>query len=231
MLAVLFVGIYGLITMPKNLFPDVERPTVIVITKIPGATAELVTNTVSKPIEEEIARLALIRNISSTNVANFSIVKAEFEYDKGLNAAAVDVNNALSIVRSKLPSSASPAIYTTGSFTLPVDVITLSPKVDSVSLADISSDLSTNQRVDINLIVYDGRGIKVPLGAILQKDTHTYCFIANGDKADAIEVEILAQGIEGVVISGLQDGVKIVVSKPDILLKLLAGVGISTEED
>ena len=97
--------------------------------------------------------------------------------------------------------------------------------------ADISSDLSTNQRVDINLIVYDGRGIKVPLGAILQKDTHTYCFIANGDKADAIEVEILAQGIEGVVVSGLQNGIKIVVSKPDILLKLLAGVGISTEED
>ncbi len=137
MVAVLFIGIYGLITMPKNLFPDVERPTVIVITKIPGATAEVVTNTISKPIEEEIARLALIRNISSTNVANFSIVKAEFEYDKGLNAAAVDVNNALSIVRSKLPSSASPAIYTTGSFTLPVDIITMSPKVDSVSLGDI----------------------------------------------------------------------------------------------
>jgi len=137
MVAVLFMGVYGLISMPKNLFPDVERPTVIVITKIPGATAEVVTNTVSKPIEEEIARLALIRNISSTNVANFSIVKAEFEYDKGLNAAAVDVNNALSIVRSKLPTSASPAIYTTGSFTLPVEVITLSSKTDSLSLADI----------------------------------------------------------------------------------------------
>ncbi len=97
--------------------------------------------------------------------------------------------------------------------------------------ADISSNLTTNQRVDVNLIVYDGIGIKVPLGAILQKDTHTYCFIANGDKADAVEVKIVAQGIEGLVVSGLQDGVKIVVSKPDILLKLLAGVGISTQED
>jgi len=135
--AIMFMGIYGLITMPKNLFPDVERPTVVVITKIPGATAQVVTNTISKPIEEEIARLALMRNISSINVANFSIVKAEFEYEKGLNSAAVDVSNALSIVSSKLPSTASPAIYTTGSFTLPVDIITLSPKTDSLTLADI----------------------------------------------------------------------------------------------
>jgi len=137
MAALLVIGIYALITMPKNLFPDVERPMVIVVTKMPGATAQVITNTVSKPIEEEIARLALVRDISSTNMANFSIVKAEFEYAKGLNAAAVDVNNALSIVRSKLPKAASPAIYTTGSFTLPVDVITLSSKEKNLSLSDI----------------------------------------------------------------------------------------------
>lgn len=131
------LGIYGLITMPKNLFPDVERPTVIVVTQMPGATAQVITSTVSKPIEEELARLAHIRNISSTNMANFSIVKAEFEYVKGLNAAAVDVNNALSIVKGKLPVNASPAIYTTGAFTLPVDVITLTSKTKALSLGDI----------------------------------------------------------------------------------------------
>ena len=135
--ALFFMGIYGLITMPKNLFPAVDRPMVIVITKVPGATAQVITNTVSKPIEEEIARLALIRNISSVNMANFSIVKAEFEYAKGLNAAAVDVNNALSIVKSKLPSTAVPSIYTTGAFTLPVDVVTLSSKIDALSINDI----------------------------------------------------------------------------------------------
>lgn len=137
MVALLVIGIYALVVMPKNLFPDVERPTVVVITQIPGATAQVVTSTVSKPIEEEVARLSLVRNISSTNIANFSILKAEFEYEKGLNAAAVDVNNALSIVKANLPANASPAIYTTGSFTLPVDVITLTSKSDNLSLGDI----------------------------------------------------------------------------------------------
>jgi len=131
------MGIIGLITLPKNLFPDANRPQVVVITKIPGATAQVAANTVSKPIEEEIARLGLIRNVSSVNVANFSIVKAEFEYKKGLNAAAVDVANALSIAKSKLPSNANPAIYTVGDFTLPVDILSLSPKNKNISIADI----------------------------------------------------------------------------------------------
>ena len=135
--AFFIIGIMGLIEMPKNLFPDAERPTVIVITQIPGATAKVAAATVSKPIEEEIARLGLIREVSSVNVANFSIVKGEFEYKKGLDAAAVDVNNALSIARSKLPANANPAIYTSGSFTLPVEVVTLTPKDGSLSLPDL----------------------------------------------------------------------------------------------
>jgi len=137
-IALLFVmGIIGLITMPKNLFPDADRPQVIVITQVPGATAEVAASTVSKPIENEIARLSLLRDISSVNVANFSIVKAEFEYTKGLNAAAVDVSNALSIARANLPATANPAIYTAGAFTLPVEVMALSPKSDLLSLGDI----------------------------------------------------------------------------------------------
>lgn len=131
------IGLLALITLPKNLFPDSTPPQVIVITKVPGATAQVVANTVSKPIEQEIARLGLVTDVSSINVANFSIVKAEFSYEKGLNAAAVDVANALSIAKGVLPTDANPAIYTAGDFVLPVDVISLSPKSDNMSLGDI----------------------------------------------------------------------------------------------
>ena len=135
--AFFIMGIIGLTTLPKNLFPDANPPQVIVITQVPGATAQVVASTVSKPIEQEISRLGLVTDVSSINVANFSIVKAEFDYDKGLNAAAVDVANALSIARAKLPAGTNPAIYTAGDFTLPVDIISLSPKNDNVTLTDI----------------------------------------------------------------------------------------------
>ena len=131
------MGIIGLVTLPKNLFPDANPPQVIVITQVPGATAQVAASTVSKPIEQEISRLGLVTDVSSVNVANFSIVKAEFGYKKGLNAAAVDVANALSIAKVKLPQGTNPAIYTAGDFTLPVDVIALSPKNNNITLADI----------------------------------------------------------------------------------------------
>jgi len=131
------IGVIALITLPKNLFPDANPPQVIVITNVPGATAQVAANTVSKPIEQEISRLGLVTDISSVNVANFSIVKAEFDYKKSLNAAAVDVANALSIVKGRLPKNTNPAIYIAGDFTLPVDIISISPKNDSINLGDI----------------------------------------------------------------------------------------------
>ncbi len=137
-LAFFVIGIGALILLPKNLFPDANRPQVVVITQVPGATAEVAASTVSKPIEEEISRIAMVRDVSSVNVANFSIVKAEFEYKKGLEAAAVDVANALSIAKGRLPKNVTPAVYTAGDFTLPVDVITLSPKKGSgIKVSDI----------------------------------------------------------------------------------------------
>jgi multidrug efflux pump subunit AcrB len=135
--AFFIMGIIALTTLPKNLFPDANPPEVIVITNVPGATAQVAASTVSKPIEEEISRLGLVTDVSSVNVANYSIVKAEFDYKKGLNAAAVDVANALSIVKAKLPKGTNPAIYTAGDFTLPVDVISMTPKNRQMTLADI----------------------------------------------------------------------------------------------
>ena len=131
------MGILGLKNLPQNLFPNSAHPTIIVLTQVPGATAKVVANTTSKPIEQEVARLSQVLDISSTNVANFSIVKVEFKYTKGLSAAAVDVSNALAIVKSKLPANAQPAVYTTGAFTLPVDVISMTPKNNQLSLADL----------------------------------------------------------------------------------------------
>jgi len=136
--AFFILGIVALVTLPKNLFPDANRPQVVVITQVPGATAEVAASTVSKPIEAEISRIALVRDVSSVNVANMSIVKAEFEYEKGLESAAVDVANALSITKGRLPANVTPSIYTAGDFTLPVDVISLRPGADAnLTLAEI----------------------------------------------------------------------------------------------
>jgi multidrug efflux pump subunit AcrB len=130
-------GIYGLISMPKNLFPDSDRPTIVVMTQTPGATPGVVATTVSKPIEEEVSTLSLIRQVVSVNITGMSIVTAEFEYAKGLEAAAVDVSTAIAKVRGKLSPEANPSIYTSGSHIPPVDVFALSPANGNLTLSDI----------------------------------------------------------------------------------------------
>ncbi len=131
------MGVIGLVTLPKNLFPDANPAKVVIITKVAGATAKVVASTVSKPIEQELSRLALVTDVSSTNLPNISIISVEFGYKKSLNEAAVDVSNALNIAKSKIPEGLTPAIYTAGDFTLPVDVISLSPKNSSIDLGQI----------------------------------------------------------------------------------------------
>jgi multidrug efflux pump subunit AcrB len=131
------LGVYGLMVMPKNLFPDSDRPTIIVMSQVPGGTPNVVAATVSKPIEEEVSTLSLIRQVSSVNIAGMSIVTAEFEYAKGLEPAAVDVNNAVNKVHGKLPPGVNPSIYTAGSHVLPVDVFALSPSGGGLTLDDV----------------------------------------------------------------------------------------------
>jgi multidrug efflux pump subunit AcrB len=126
------VGVLGYLQMPRNMYPDVERPQVTVITQLPGSSAQSVAQKVSRQIEQELYALSLVRDVQSVNKNEVSIVRAEFEYEKGLDAALLDVNNALSRVRPKLPAEVqSPSVYSIGAFTSPVMVLTLSPKAGS----------------------------------------------------------------------------------------------------
>lgn len=133
------LGVVGYVNLPRNMYPDVERPQVTVITQLPGASAQTVAKKVSRPIEQELYALSGIRDVQSTNKNEVSIVRAEFEYTKGLDAAVLDVNNALSRVRGKLPpESPASAVYAVGAFTNPVLTLALSPTARSnVTLAQI----------------------------------------------------------------------------------------------
>ncbi|MBS4095808.1 MAG: efflux RND transporter permease subunit [Sulfuricella sp.] len=126
------LGVIGYLKMPRNMYPDVERPQVTVITQLPGASALSVAQKLSRPLEQELYALSLVRDVQSTNKNEVSIVRAEFEYEKGLDAALLDVNNALSRVRAKLPAEAPPSsVYSVGGFTQPVMVLAVSPKPES----------------------------------------------------------------------------------------------------
>ena len=84
--------------------------------------------------------------------------------------------------------------------------------------------LIAGERVEVEIITFDGKGTLLPQDAILNRDGKSYILIAKGNKATPKEVKIIASGEKGVVIEDNIEGQKVVIAKPDILLKLLSGI-------
>ena len=89
-----------------------------------------------------------------------------------------------------------------------------------------SKGLTSGESVDIDVVVYQGKGMLLPFDAILDRNGRSYVLVAKTDSAEPKEVHIDAKGEQGVVVSDLDPGTKIIVEKPDILLKLLSGMHI-----
>lgn len=92
--------------------------------------------------------------------------------------------------------------------------------------------LMTGERVELNVIVFKGKAVKLPFDAILNRNGKNFVFEKNKDKAIPTEVNIIQSGEDGAVISDERlAGKEIVVEKQDILLKILSGVSLKTKEE
>ena len=140
------VGVMGYFKMPFNLFPDVDRPQITVITVMPGASASDVQSDITRLIEKEISTIDMCRTVTSTSKDEVSVVTAEFEYEKSLDAAATDVANAISKIAARLPQGVRPPqIFKISQATQPVVTIALSPKEGSPADLRKLRELADNQ--------------------------------------------------------------------------------------
>jgi len=135
----LFLGVVGYQKLDRKLFPDSNYPTVAVVIVNPGASAKTLASNVSVPVEEELYTLDKIRRVYSTTIDEVSVINAEFEYTKGIDAATSDVSNALDKIKGDLPSSIlPPKILRITSATAPIITVALSPKNGKmIPLSDI----------------------------------------------------------------------------------------------
>lgn len=134
----IFLGIFGYQQIDRKLFPDSNYPTVAIVVVNPGASAKTIAANVSVPVEEELYTLDKIRRVYSTTIDEVSVINAEFEYSKGIDAATSDVSNALDKIKGELPSSIlSPKILQITAATAPIITIALSSKDGNMPLQDI----------------------------------------------------------------------------------------------
>jgi len=107
LIAVVILGVAARFSIPVRLFPDTDPPVVTVITPYPGVAAVDVGKNLSKPMEEEFGGIDGVVRVNSTSQMGLSVVKVEFGYQRRVEEAAVDVQNAISRIRDKLPEGIS----------------------------------------------------------------------------------------------------------------------------
>src|SRR6201994_4582192 len=113
MLAILLVGILAYRYLPLSALPEVDSPTIQITTLYPGASPEVVTSSVTAPLEQKLGQMPGLNQMSSTSSAGASIVTLQFSLDLSLDVAEQEVQAAINAAGTFLPTAdlPSPPIY------------------------------------------------------------------------------------------------------------------------
>ena len=98
------VGVFAYRLLPISALPRVDYPTIQIIANLPGASPEIMAATVASPIEEQLSTIAGITSMTSTSSQGRSSITVEFDLNRSIDAASLDVQTALTTVQRRLPA-------------------------------------------------------------------------------------------------------------------------------
>src|ERR1700679_3558352 len=112
MLAVLLVGLVSFQFLPVSALPEVDYPTIQVETFYPGASPDVMTSSVTAPLEVQFGQMPSLNQMSSTSSAGASVITLQFSLDISLDIAEQEVQAAINASGNLLPSDLpAPPIY------------------------------------------------------------------------------------------------------------------------
>ena len=132
-LCVLVLGFSSITGMPMELNPPMEFPMFIVNTYYPNAAPEDVEKLVSKPIEDILATVSGVKNLTSISTENSSSIHLDFDYNADLDEAATNIQDKLNQIKSALPDGAEAPM-----------LMRMSSESSVVSVVSITSDTYDN---------------------------------------------------------------------------------------
>jgi multidrug efflux pump len=143
MAAILLVGIVAYTQLPVSALPEVDYPTIQVLTFYPGASPDVMATTVTAPLERQFGQLQGLSQMTSTSSGGSSVIVLQFALSLNIDIAEEEVQSSINAAQSFLPSSLpSPPVY---SKTNPADapVLTLAITSDSIPLSQVEDMVDT----------------------------------------------------------------------------------------
>ncbi|HXI65500.1 MAG TPA: efflux RND transporter permease subunit [Gemmatimonadales bacterium] len=148
MMGILLFGIMAYRLLPVSDLPNVDFPTITVSASLPGASPETMASAVATPLEKQFSTIAGVDQMTSTsNLGNTSIT-LQFTLDRDIDAAAQDVNAAISKTLRLLPSGILPPSYQkVNPADSPIVYYAMSSKTLSLSALDEYAETFIAQRL------------------------------------------------------------------------------------
>jgi multidrug efflux pump len=112
MVAIVLAGLLAFRQLPLSALPEVDYPTILVVTFYPGASPEVMTSSVTAPLERQFGQMPGLRQMSSTSSGGASVITLQFNLDIGLDVAEQEVQAAINAGSNLLPSDLpAPPVY------------------------------------------------------------------------------------------------------------------------
>lgn len=181
------LGMMNYYFIPKETFPQIVIPYIVVSTPYPGTSPEDMENLVTRPIEKQLKSISNVKKVTSNSVPDFSSIIVEFDPDLSIETAKQRVRDAVDKAKTDLPTDlpTQPQIMDIDLSAMPVMFLNISGNYDLVKLkhyAEIAQDkiegLKEITRVDIvgaldreiqiNADIFKMQAAKVTFGNIEQ---------------------------------------------------------------
>ncbi|THG54849.1 efflux RND transporter permease subunit [Muribaculum caecicola] len=134
----LLAGCITLLRMEVDIFPDLNAPTVVIMTEAPGLAPEEVEQLVTYPIETAVNGAAGVRRVRSSSATGFSVVWAEFNWDTDVYHARQTVSEKLAGIGNNLPPEAgTPMLGPQSSILGEMMIVSLTSKNGETSLEQL----------------------------------------------------------------------------------------------
>ncbi len=137
MVGLLLAGITGYRALPVAALPQVDYPTIVVATQLPGASAETMASAVTTPLERQFGQVPSLAQMTSVSSFGSSQITLQFTLDRDIDAAQQDVQAAINAASNLLPRTLpAPPTYSKSN---PADqpILTLSVTSETLPLAEV----------------------------------------------------------------------------------------------